>query len=51
MVLGYCMTCAKLVPIRKGGQKWGSRQAAWFPQEHENPTTGARCDGTKREIR
>jgi hypothetical protein len=55
MVLGYCMICDKLVPLRRGPQKWGSRERAWFPIDHAGrraPGTGyARCSGIEVEIK
>lgn len=51
MALGYCMKCEKLVAIRPGSQKWGSRQVAWYPIAHDRPD-GAPClDGPKAEIK
>ena len=50
MALGYCPVCEKLVPIRQGPQKWGSRERAWYPHEHNAPD-GGRCDGYKKEIK
>jgi len=50
MALGYCKLCDKLVSIRKGPQKWGSRECLWYPVPHEDPHTGKPCDGVKRGI-
>lgn len=48
-MLGYCVVCEKLVPIRRAGRGW-DYQIKYFPHEHDRPT-GGRCDGTKREIK
>jgi hypothetical protein len=52
VALGYCMVedCQKLVSIKPGPQKWGSRECAWFPIRHDKPS-GAPCDGHKKEIK
>lgn len=51
MILGYCMECQKLCVLKKGEQKWGSRECAWYPRAHENPETGKLCSGDKQEIK
>lgn len=51
MALGYCMECTKLVSIRPGPQKWGSRECAWFPIAHDKPEGGQCVQGPKREIK
>lgn len=44
MALGYCRVCDKLLSIRPGGQKWGSREVNWYPTSHwVNVHKG--CDG------
>lgn len=55
MPLGYCPACDKLVAIRKGPPRWGSRECDWYPVTHDVPTeestTPTRCNGDKRAIR
>lgn len=51
MALGYCMTCDKLVPIRAGEQKWGSRECEWYPITHDAPDGKPCTDGPKKPIR
>lgn len=50
MALGYCHGCERLVPIKPGPQKWGSRECAWRPLPHDHPDGGS-CDGAKRELK
>lgn len=45
MALGYCPKCDKLVSIRPGPQRWGSRECPWYPVQHDG------CDGHKREVK
>lgn len=49
-MLGYCMDCHKLVSIRKGAQRWGSREHDYYPITHDT-LDGARCTGDKKAIR
>lgn len=49
MALGYCKTCDKLVSIRPGPYRWGSRERYWLPVEHED-ADGKRCPGVKRGL-
>lgn len=48
-VLAYCLACDKLVPVRPGEYKLGSRERRYYPLEHDAPD-GKRCEGTKRGI-
>lgn len=48
MALGYCLSCAKLVAIKPGPQKYGSRERYWCPVEHD--ADGKPCAGAKRGI-
>lgn len=47
MALGYCPKCDKLVPIKPGPQKWGSREREWIVQPHNKPNDGPLCDNKK----
>lgn len=47
--MGYCAVCDRLVAIRPGPQKWGTRERQWFPVEHAAPS-GERCPGVKRSL-
>lgn len=49
MALGYCKLCERLVPIKPGPQKWGSRERQWFPVDHDGPD-GQPCPGDKRPL-
>jgi hypothetical protein len=48
-MLGYCLVCEKLVPIRPGPFRWGSRERYWLPVAHEKPD-GGNCPGDKKGI-
>ena len=49
MALGYCKLCDKLVTIRPGSPKWGSRERQWLPIFHDTPD-GQPCAGDKRAL-
>lgn len=49
MALGYCDVCDRLVSIRPGPQKWGSRERQWFPIPHDNQE-GKLCPGDKKAL-
>jgi hypothetical protein len=46
MALGWCPACDKLVAIRPGPQKWGSREREWHTVDHDTPE-GKRCQNKK----
>ena len=48
MALGYCRACEKLVPIKPGPYKLGSRERYWYPHPHDTPE-GKPCE-VKRGI-
>lgn len=48
MAMGYCAVCDRLVFIKPGPQKWGSRERTWYPVEHEDK--GVPCPGTKKGL-
>jgi len=49
-VFAYCLTCARLVPVKPGNHKHaGSRERAWYPYEHDGED-GKPCAGVKRGI-
>ncbi len=50
MPLGYCKVCDKLVPLKVGPQKPGSRERYWYPYPHEKPEVGTPCPGEKKGI-
>jgi hypothetical protein len=50
-VLGYCMVCQRLVPIRPVAQRWGSREREWAPFPHDDPDKPGMCVGTNKTIR
>lgn len=47
--MGYCKKCDKLVFIRPGEFKFGSRERYYYPLSHDKPDGGP-CDGDKRAI-
>lgn len=54
-MLGYCMECKKLTPIRQVRSRWGA-QMDYFPLPHDEPRVSddappKRCDGHERAIR
>lgn len=49
MAMGWCKTCDRLVFIKPGPQKWGSRERRWFPVDHDDEK-GQPCPGTKRDL-
>jgi hypothetical protein len=44
------MECDKIVAIKPGAQKWGSRECAWFPIPHFAPSKHIGCGGAVHEI-
>lgn len=50
MPLGWCMLCDKIVAIKPGSQKWGSRECAWFPIPHSALAKHIGCGGSVHEI-
>lgn len=49
MALGICASCEKLVAIRPGPQRWGTRERTWYPIPHED-SDGKPCKGDKRGL-
>ena len=49
MALGYCKVCDKLVPIKPGPQKWGTRERTWYPVAHDGED-GKLCKGDKKSL-
>jgi len=49
MALGYCRMCERLVAIKPGPHKPGSRERWWFPWPHDDQD-GRPCPGSKRGI-
>lgn len=49
MALGICPACDRLVTIRPGAQKWGSRERRWLAAEHEDDQ-GKRCTGAGKDV-